>query len=702
MRKFSKRLAVCLTLLVLIITIYMTGAAPVNIMELDFSLEKVIGEEIIVLLDREADEYIVADLSSAPCDLELIEYQYDYMLLRTDISMVKECLSYLNSLDYVLTAELNQEISLSWVSNSIQYVQQLQAQHISINTSTRKEVIVAVLDTGIDYNHPDLKSYIWMNKNEIDSNGLDDDGNGYIDDIYGWDFYNNDATVCHYIIDDNGNQIADPNDNDNHGTHCAGIISSVSNAGINNIKIMTLKIHGGKDGKGSIANAIKAIRYACMMGADICNMSWGTSIYSEALEQVMRESDMLFVTASGNEGKNVETNPIYPACFDLDNMIVAAFTDDEGKIAYDSNYSSIYVDIGAPGVDISSTIVGSYGIMMGSSMAAPYTSGVAAILYSGGRNMYPSDVKDVLLSSLISSSVNEGYIAYPGILDPVSIHEYRNLLKKDTLPPRLDIETVYDKDTLLLLLSSSDAKGSGARVIKYAQGLKQIHDFKKGTAGTSVKSDRLELSKSGQYTFYISDYAGNEALYYYTVHDDTDPPVISASHSLTANKSFYAVAAVISDEKSGVKLVKYMKGDKNIDNFRSSSGGMIIESYDGIIYSFTVETPGIYTIYALDYRGNSSVYTINIPETTAEVFNLNEHGKMLSVGSQYQLTYNMLPKGAKDLITYKSSKPSIASVNHNGVITALSPGLTTITASTSKGLISQCLIFVTYDSVKRY
>lgn len=170
-----------------------------------------------------------------------------------------------------------------------------------IYSDSGKEVIVAIVDTGIDYTHEDLSGNIWTNNGEIANNGIDDDGNGYVDDVYGWNFYNNSNKVY------NGSE-------DDHGTHGAGtIIASADNgkgiAGIvqsENVKVMSVKALGGRNGAGSTASVIQAIQYAEANGADICNLSLGTSNNDDALYQTIANSNMLFVVAAGNDSQNTD------------------------------------------------------------------------------------------------------------------------------------------------------------------------------------------------------------------------------------------------------------------------------------------------------------------------------------------------------------------------------------------------------------
>ncbi len=221
----------------------------------------------------------------------------------------------------------------------------LQASMTSMTSTpsdSDRPIIIAVIDTGMDYQHPELVPFLWTNPGEIPEDGIDNDGNGYIDDVYGWDFYHNDNTICHYNPDSQGTiRQADPTDNDNHGTHLAGIIASqitrlqsLTLAGFS-VQMMNLKVLGGgrsatSFGTGSIAQTVQAIRYAEAMGADICCLSWGTSSYSNTLYKAIKESSMLFVAAAGNSSSDNDEDPVYPASFALPNLISVASIDESG------------------------------------------------------------------------------------------------------------------------------------------------------------------------------------------------------------------------------------------------------------------------------------------------------------------------------------------------------------------------------------
>lgn len=284
----------------------------------------------------------------------------------------------------------------------------------------KRSVIVAIIDTGIDINHQELRDAIWTNPGEIDGDGIDNDGNGYIDDIHGWNFYSNNNKVF------SGSE-------DSHGTHAAGTISasrgSYGITGItdnNYVKIMPLKALGGKEGVGSPDAVIKAIKYAEEKGASICNLSMGTTGYSEELAQTMKNSHMLFVVSCGNGGVsglgyNTDVYPVYPASLPYDNIISVANILFDGTLSKDSNYGAASVDIAAPGTYILSTIPdNSYGYMSGTSMAAPMVTGVAAMLYSYRTDISLADVKTIILNSSRKLDTLSGKVVSGGLLDAYS------------------------------------------------------------------------------------------------------------------------------------------------------------------------------------------------------------------------------------------------------------------------------------------
>jgi subtilisin family serine protease len=216
-------------------------------------------------------------------------------------------------------------------------------------TTGNSNVVVAVLDSGVDYNHPDLTSNVWINLGEIAGNGVDDDANGYIDDINGWDFVDDDY---------------DPIDSNNHGTHVAGTIAAVgnNNTGITGVswsaRIMVLRFLDAF-GSGSVADAIEAIDYAIDKGAKVINASYGSYTYSAAERDAIvraRNAGILFVAAAGNDNWNNDSGTKhYPSSYDLANIIAVAATDQSDSRAYFSNYGATSVDVAAPGTSILSS-----------------------------------------------------------------------------------------------------------------------------------------------------------------------------------------------------------------------------------------------------------------------------------------------------------------------------------------------------------
>jgi len=257
-------------------------------------------------------------------------------------------------------------------------------------TTGSSDVVVGVIDTGIDINHPDLQANIWTNSGEIANNNIDDDQNGFIDDVNGWDFYNSDRTVY------------DSATLDTHGTHVAGTIGAAGNngqgvVGVNwNVKIMPLKFLGSASGGGPTSAAIAAMNYAIQMqikGVNIrvINASWGGPFKSQSLGyalETLNTAGILFVTAAGNEGTDNFTLPHFPANFDLPNLISVAATDRFDNLASFSNFGARSVAMGAPGANIlSTTPENTHSVLSGTSMAAPHVAGTAALVLAVKPNM---------------------------------------------------------------------------------------------------------------------------------------------------------------------------------------------------------------------------------------------------------------------------------------------------------------------------
>lgn len=251
--------------------------------------------------------------------------------------------------------------------------------------------VVAIIDSGIDLNHQALKSYIWTNPKEIPSNNMDDDHNGYVDDINGWNFVNNTNNV---------------QDGFGHGTHVAGIVTSYGP-----VSIMVLKFQDDK-GIGYTGDAIKAINYALMMkkdfGIDIVaiNNSWGGSTgYSSLLDNAIKnaaDNNIIFVTSAGNTGANHDLSPRYPSSYSQSNIIsVAALGFDKTDLAGYSDYGKNSVNIAAVGSSVFSTLPNNtYGYMSGTSMAAPQITGAIAAICQKYGSLSVAEIKDKIFSTV--------------------------------------------------------------------------------------------------------------------------------------------------------------------------------------------------------------------------------------------------------------------------------------------------------------
>ncbi len=236
-----------------------------------------------------------------------------------------------------------------------------------------KNVLVAVIDSGIDRWHPDLAANVYTNPTEIE-NGKDDDGNGFVDDIHGWNFFG---------------RTNNPSDGYGHGSHVAGTIGAVGNNGLGmsgvawNVSLLPVKALDDS-GNGMVSDTIEAINYARMMKAKVINISWGTTQYSRALEDAIAKTEaagILVVIAAGNDGNDNDKTPYYPANLPEKNILSVAAVDNQGKPAEWTNFGKTTVHIAAPGVWIYSTIPGGkYIYAAGTSMAAPHVVGAAALM----------------------------------------------------------------------------------------------------------------------------------------------------------------------------------------------------------------------------------------------------------------------------------------------------------------------------------
>jgi subtilisin family serine protease len=314
--------------------------------------------------------------------------------------------------------------------------------------------VIAVIDSGTQWTHPDLDGNIWSNPGEIAGNGVDDDGNGYVDDVRGWDFYSGDNN---------------PDDGDGHGTHTAGTIGAEGNngtgvAGVNwRCRIMPLRFLGPFG--GSTSDAIAAVEYAAGKGVKVSNNSWGGGPYSSGLFNAINASKgvgHIFVAAAGNAGTNNDSSPFYPANYNLDNVISVAATDNRDALASFSNYGASTVDLGAPGVNIASTYTGSsYVWSSGTSMAAPHVSGVVALVYQQNPGFTYSQVVGKILDSVRPVSALDGRCVTGGVLNALAALSGGgggNTAPSVAITAPVDGSSYTEGDTIVFVGSAADGE----------------------------------------------------------------------------------------------------------------------------------------------------------------------------------------------------------------------------------------------------
>lgn len=331
-----------------------------------------------------------AELSQDP-DIEYVEPNYILRKTQSDIFQAQE----------VSEVRAAQVSTGTYDQNFAPIkVQEAWAQASSIASAGK--AIVAVIDTGTDTTHPyfvsSITNALWVNSDEIPNNGYDDDMNGFVDDVHGWNFVSNNKNV----YDDEG-----------HGTHVAGIVLGVGSDVYavtlqpSAIQIMTLKFLDA-NGAGSTANAIKSIHYAIANGAHVINNSWGGGTYSRALHDAITyayNSNIVTVAAAGNYGTNNDLSPLYPASYDVPGNIAVGASDDDDYYAYFSNFGVSTVPLAAPGFEILSMypqaqISSGWAVLSGTSMASPLVAGVAALVRRENPQLSAYQTKQVILATV--------------------------------------------------------------------------------------------------------------------------------------------------------------------------------------------------------------------------------------------------------------------------------------------------------------
>jgi len=378
-------------------------------------------------------------------------------------------------------------------------------------TTGSTDVVVAVIDTGIRYTHQDLQGQMWINDDEIAGNGVDDDNDGFVDNIYGIDAVNNDG---------------DPMDDNSHGTHCAGTIGAKANdahphVGVAwNVKLMACKFLSG-GGWGYTSGAVQCVDWAVANGANVLSNSWGGGGFSQALHDAIanaQDQGVLFVAAAGNSGSNTDQSPAYPASYDLDNVVSVAAMDRHGNLASWSNYGAESVDIAAPGVEIYSSTAGSdssYANYSGTSMACPHVAGVSALLLAQHQGTTIAELRQRLLSTVTQMGNLAGKVASGGRVDA-----YQALVGGE------------DGDLELLVTASANPLRGGQTSLLFARVTDLVPIAGATVTGTASGMGNLVFLDNGE----APDLVSGDAIYTASVAIPNDPNLSSIEVQAIAAK----------------------------------------------------------------------------------------------------------------------------------------------------------------------
>lgn len=445
-KSFSRVLAVTTATLLMLLG---QGTVAMAANEQSFQGEEVIANQLIVQLEKDAAsaEEVFDSGSVLSYSAIGLDGAGTYLVKVNPFDSLATNLSRIEAIDGVEFAEPNYEVELQNTSNDTRYVNgDMWGMYGSTSSSTTsptssngvnaagawakgytgsRAVYVAVIDSGINVSHSDLAANVWTNAQEVAGDGIDNDNNGFVDDINGFDFLNNDGSV--YDVNEHP-----------HGTHVAGTIGAVGGNGIGvtgvawQVSLISAKIVNAS-GQASIADAIEAIDYITMLrmkkGLDIIasNNSWGGTAYSRSLENAIKRGGdvgIIFVAAAGNDATDIGTTATYPAAYDcttphrpFDCVVSVAAIDQAGLLASYSNFSSTRVDLAAPGTNILSTSGDGYATLSGTSMATPHVTGAIALCLSAFRGVTAEQAIAKVKSTTTAMGTLTGKVATGGRLN---------------------------------------------------------------------------------------------------------------------------------------------------------------------------------------------------------------------------------------------------------------------------------------------
>jgi subtilisin family serine protease len=480
-------------------------------------------------------------------------------------------------------------------------------------------LVVGVIDTGIDYTHPDLAANMWINPGEIANNGIDDDDNGYIDDIHGINTISNDG---------------DPMDDHRHGTHVAGTIGAVGDNGVGvtgvnwQVQLMALKFISA-DGYGYTSNAIEAIEYTIKMKTEhginimLTSNSWGGGGYNLAMFdaiQASKDAGILFVAAAGNNASNNDTSSFYPASYDLDNVIAVASTTRNDVLSSFSNYGANSVHLAAPGSSILSTTPdNSYSSFSGTSMAAPHVSGAAALLWADQPGYNYAEIKDTLIRTVDPINALAGKVVSNGRLN--IYNALVDVVTSDTDPPTPDPMTwaTTPYATSHSSISMTAATASDTSGVEYFFECTTVGNCNDSGWQDSSTYEDTNLTLETTYTYRVKarDKSSNQNETAFSTEEsvipDTDPPTPdpmtwATMPYATSQSTISMIATTASDASS----VEYFFECTTVGNC-NDSGWQNSPIYEDI--GLTPETTYTYWVKARDKSPNQNETAFSIEES---------------------------------------------------------------------------------------
>ncbi|MGH3032963.1 MAG: S8 family peptidase [Gaiellaceae bacterium] len=474
-------------------------------------------------------------------------------------------------------------------------------------------VVVGVLDTGIDFGHPDLASAKWVNSGEdcagCRTNGVDDDGNGYVDDWRGWDFVSNDNN---------------PTDDNGHGTHVAGTIGARGNDGVGvvgvnwDVRLLALKFLNAS-GSGTTADAVEALQYATAKGVPVTNNSWAGSQFSQALLDALRQADAagsLFVAAAGNSSANLETTPDYPVAYGVPSILTVAATDSNDVKAWFSSYGMRSVDLAAPGVNVySSWTDGTYRHASGTSMATPHVAGAAALAKAAFPGASGVGLRALLLRTVDAKSGLAPYTLTGGRLNAGSAVACAGEPKAWIESPAPGFTALVGDAVKVTVLAARCADPSGVAVSATVNGA----PLALAPRGDGLYTATFAAVEAGGLTISVDAEAGGlvdsrsvsgVVSSSYTIGPGGDPLTLSLAANENANVRFDGVAGQrIALELSGVTIGPSTCCSSRVSVLRPDGTALMSPAYFGTSGGFvdtrTLPASGTYTI-VVDPQGSSA------------------------------------------------------------------------------------------------